>query len=149
MPRREVDEWILELDTSFSGREVGLPKIARQRGWMPHIDLLEAQTHLLIRVELAGVAANQVHLVLNQNRHTLSLRGERADDLNARPERYQAHLLEIDEGAFMREIVLPQGTYDFKQMSAGFKNGILSIIIPKQDQEETFLVVEQITIKRL
>ncbi|MBX3115604.1 MAG: Hsp20/alpha crystallin family protein [Fimbriimonadaceae bacterium] len=149
MPRREVDEWILELDTSFSSREVGLPKIARQRGWMPHIDLLEAPTHLLIRAELAGVVANQIHLTLNQSRHSLVLRGERPDDLSSRPERYQAHLLEIDEGAFFREVVLPQGSYNFKQMSAGFKNGILTIIIPKQDQDDVVLVVEQITLKRL
>ncbi len=144
-----MEEWILELDQSVHAHELGALKVARQRGWMPRIDLLESDRAVLIRAELAGVTARQIHLVLNQNRHSLTIRGHRPDGNAALEDRFHAHLLEIDEGAFSREIILPDGQYAFGKMSAGFKNGILTIAIPKQSVEEQIIVVEQITLKTL
>lgn len=116
---------------------------------MPRIDLMESDRAVLIRVELAGVTGQQIHLLLNQNRHSLTIRGHRPSNNNMFEERFRAHLLEIDEGAFSREIVLPEANYAFAKMSAGFKNGILTIVIPKQSAEERIIVVEQITLKTI
>lgn len=149
MNRRDVEEWILEIDPSFTSREIGTPKFARQRGWMPKVDVLEAESHLLIRVELAGVTNNHINIALNRERHSLTLRGHRPDDLALKNEPYQAHLLEIEEGMFYRELLLPKGKFEFEEMSAQLKNGILAIIIPKVGQSDSILIVEKITIKRL
>jgi HSP20 family protein len=149
MNRRDVEEWILEIDPSFTSREIGTPKFARQRGWMPKFDVLEAESHLLIRAEIAGVPNNYINISLNRERHSLTLKGHRPDDLSIRNEPYQAHLLEIEEGPFFRELLLPKGDFDFPNMSAQLKNGILAIIIPKNGQSESILIVEKITIKHI
>lgn len=149
MPRRDIEEWILELEPSHSGQEFGRTKFARQRGWMPKVDVLESETHLLIRVELAGVTTDQIQITLNRERNSLSLRGHRPDDLALREDTYQAHLLEIEEGAFFREILLPRGDFDFAHMGAKLKNGILAVAIPKAGLENPVFVVERVTIKRI
>lgn len=149
MSRHDVEEWILEIDPSFAGLEVGKPKFVRQRGWMPKVDILEAESHLLIRAELAGVQSSQVQITLNRDRNSITLRGHRPDDLILRNEPYQAHLLEIEEGQFFRELLLPKGRFEFQHMTAQLKNGILGIIIPKAGQADPIVIVEQITIKRI
>src|SRR5690606_12964361 len=125
--------------------EVGTPKIARQKGWMPRIDLLEADTHILVRAELAGVPASRVQVAYNPDRHVLILRGERPDDLSLGPYRYQPHLLEIEEGSFSREITLPTIELNIHHVKSQFNNGILNILIPKVGQDPTVIVVEKIT----
>ncbi|MBS1712528.1 MAG: Hsp20/alpha crystallin family protein [Armatimonadetes bacterium] len=149
MPRRDIEEWILELEPAHIASEVGRTKFARQRGWMPKVDVLESDSHLLIRAELAGVTNEQIQITLNRIRNTLSLRGHRPDDLAAREDTYQAHLLEIEEGAFFREILLPQGDFDFAHMGAKLKNGILAIAIPKSGLDNPVIVVERVTITRI
>lgn len=116
---------------------------------MPKLDVLEAETHLLIRAELAGVSNQHINISLNHERHSLTLKGHRPDDLALKNEPYQAHLLEIEEGSFFREILLPKGDFNFQDMSAHLKNGILAIIIPKSAQDDSILIVEKITIKRI
>lgn len=149
MSRRDVEEWILEIDPSFSGLEVGKPKFVRQRGWMPKVDVLESETHVLIRAELAGVHSNQIQITLNRERNSVTLRGQRPDDLALRNEPYQAHLLEIEEGQFFRELLLPKGRFEFQHMTAQLKHGILGIIIPKEGLADPVVIVEKITIKRI
>lgn len=115
---------------------------------MPRIDLLEAEHHILVRAELAGVHQGKVTLSYNADRHTLTLKGERLDDLRLSQDRYQAHLLEIEEGAFSREVPLPTAVIDFGAAKASFKNGILSVILPKLRQHEPVFIVERVTIKK-
>lgn len=128
--------------------EVGAPKIARQKGWMPRIDLLEASNHFLVRAELAGVFANRIHLAYNGDRHSLTIRGERTDDLANVPQRYEPHLLEIEEGGFSREITLPAVDVDLNGVKTQLKNGILTIMIPKVPSDTTVFVVEKVTVKK-
>lgn len=152
MSRRDPDEWILEIESALTGRdsnrELSSPKFVRQRGWMPKVDVLESEQHLLIRAELAGVTHQNIQIGFNQERNSLTIKGNRPDDLCNRAEPLQAHLLEIEEGSFLREILLPKGQFIWSRIQAQHKNGILTITIPKDSSEQTILVVEQITIHR-
>ncbi|MBA4292988.1 hypothetical protein C0431_08450 [bacterium] len=149
MNRRDVEEWILEIGPNLASREITTPKFVRQRGWMPKIDVLESDRALLVRAELAGVTNQNIHIGINRDRNSLTIKGQRPDDLYAREEQMQAHLLEIEEGPFYREILLPKGKFRFQEIQAHHKNGILNITIPKDTPDEPILVVEQITIKRI
>ena len=145
MPKRHGEEWFLTISPIVASMEVGVPQVARQRGWMPRIDLLESETEVLIRAELAGVDPQSVVINLHEARGVIVLRGERTDDLAQRDPTYRPHLLEIEEGPFMREIVLPEAEFDFKGIQAHAKCGVLSIHVPKQSRATTVVVVESIT----
>lgn len=148
MNRRDLEEWELLLGFSVprASEEYGSYKIARQRGWMPRIDMLEAADHLLIRVELAGVPADHVSLNYNADRNTLLIRGERPDELGRLATRYQPHLLEIEEGMFGREIVLPDAELDLNAVKTQLRNGILIITLPKRAKTSQVIIVEQVKV---
>lgn len=150
MSRWDGDDWELTLGIQLPkmSDEVGSPKIARQKGWMPRIDLLESSSHLMVRAELAGVPARNVQIVFNPNRHTLIIKGTRPDDLANSPMRFQPHLLEIDEGSFSREVLLPEVELDMGQVRTEMKNGILTILLPKAGQDEPVYVVEKVTLRK-
>lgn len=150
MNRRDVEEWELLLGITVPKvtEEIGSFKIARQRGWMPRIDLLEAPAHVLIRVELAGVPGHLITLSHNADRNSLLIKGNRPDELGALPERYQPHLLEIEEGGFAREVTLPADNLDIAAVKTQLKNGILSIILPKKPTTTQVIVVEHIKVNK-
>ncbi len=150
MSRWDGDDWELTLGIHMPklSDEVGSPKIARQKGWMPRIDLLESSTHLMVRAELAGVPSRNVQIVYNSTRNTLTIRGDRPDELAKTPQRFQPHLLEIDEGGFSRELLLPEVELDMNHIRTEFKHGILTILLPKVGQENPVYVVEQVTLRK-
>lgn len=152
MPRRELDEWMLQVAADFQ-RHTGSTRNLRggftqQREWAPRVDLLEAETHFILRVELAGVDPGQVAIQFDPKRHTLVVKGERADGLCGRKERYNPLQLEIETGAFTREVPLPHVLVDVRNAQASWTNGLLQVVVPK----ETYLdevEVRHITIQRL
>jgi HSP20 family protein len=145
MPKRHGEEWFLTISPIVPSMEVGVPQIARQRGWMPRIDLLESEAEVLIRAELAGVDPQSVAIHALEARGAIVLRGERTDDLAQRGQNYRPHLLEIEEGPFQREIGLPEGEYDYKSIRAHAKCGVLSIYVPKRPRSTTVVIVESVS----
>lgn len=151
MSRWDDDNWELMLGASMPklDDEVGAPKIARQKGWMPRIDLLEAASHLLVRVELAGVPARSIHVSYQPKKNKMVIRGERFDELPpGASQRYQPLLLEIEEGSFSREILLPDVELNLQEIKSEFRNGILTIVLPKAGGETSVMVVEKVTVKK-
>jgi HSP20 family protein len=148
MASRELQDWIAHLGYELkwlSGDFTGAPPtIAQQRGWTPRIDLLESEDFFLVRAELAGVRASEVSLRYYADRNALVIRGQRIEDddegaLSAAP-----HLLEIDFGEFSREIALPESTMILAEgVKTHFRSGLLYILLPKRDQEESSVVVEK------
>ena len=152
MPRRELDEWMLQVAADFqrhtsSTRSVR-SGVASQRDWAPRVDLLEAETHFVLRVELAGVEPGDVTIQFDPKRHTLIVRGERADNLCGGKDRYNPLQLEIETGAFTREIALPHVMVDVRNAQASWTNGLLQIVLPKETEPDE-IEVRRITIQRL
>lgn len=147
MAGTRTEEWtdLFFTETTF---EFGTAHIARQRGWMPRMDLLECESHLLIRADLAGVNGRNIRLTVDRNRNVLCLSGYRSQDFSA-AENYRAYLLEIQEGEFSREIVLPDYELDFAHTFSSVKNGILTIRIPIVASDEPILVVESLIIENI
>lgn len=100
--------------------------------WTPNVNLYESDICYLVCVDLAGVHKEDIEVTVHQQR--LKLTGKRAapaketsDPCNVRP---RVHLMEIDHGAFSREVELPADV-DQKRISASFDNGLLWIELPK------------------
>ena len=101
--------------------------------WTPNVNLYESETCYMVCVDLAGTEKEHIDVTVHEQR--LKLTGRRAapqrdvaDPCNARP---RVHLMEIDHGAFSREVELPADV-DQSRITAAFENGLLWIELPKK-----------------
>jgi len=106
--------------------------LATGRFWHPSMDIYENDTHLLVKVEIAGVRVDEVQVSLSSDDRSLTISGIRREGEKARNNRLRAHQLEIYCGPFGRTITLPQcDPIDRDAVTANYKDGILTISIPK------------------
>ncbi|MGN6726846.1 MAG: Hsp20/alpha crystallin family protein [Tepidisphaeraceae bacterium] len=100
--------------------------------WTPNVNLYESDACYLVCVDLAGVEKDKIDVVIHQNR--LRLSGRRPAPVKGVSDecaqRVRIHLMEIDHGAFTREVELPEDI-DENSITATYDNGLLWIEIPK------------------
>lgn len=137
MPRRDVDEWFVQVGREMSSlaEELagGRPRVAGAHGWEPRVDLFEEDHRLLVRVEIAGVRGEDIGLHYVPERHALVIRGIRPESIPAESGR-KAHQLEIMVGEFSREIALPPVSIDARAIRAQYTHGMLLVMVPKLDR---------------
>jgi HSP20 family protein len=93
--------------------------------WVPATDIFTRDSDLGIRIELAGVHAEDVSITFSQG--TVIVSGERNTAL-ATDGNDSFYIRERFYGAFRRAITLPEGTRE-DQITAEFENGLLELII--------------------
>lgn len=96
--------------------------------WAPAVDIVESDHNILIKAELPGVEPKDVSLSLDNN--VLTLRGERHSEREINRENY--HRMERASGSFSRSFTIP-GSIDSDRVTAQFKNGLLTITLPKKE----------------
>lgn len=106
-------------DGSFSG-VVDNPDI-----WQPAADLLEIEGGFLVQVDLPGIDANSVEVVIDGQ--TLFIRGVRRAICPNQSKRY-IHM-EVSRGEFGKAIVLPE-TVSEENCKAVLRAGVLEIFLP-------------------
>lgn len=111
------------LDQAFSGA-LGEPSA---RVWVPAVDVVEKNDAYVIACELPGVDASQVDVSFEQN--VLSIRGTKAAGFDGAGE-VRVYAAERVSGAFERAVRLPEFV-DGDHISAQFRNGLLTISVPK------------------
>jgi len=154
MRRRKTEDWVLQLDAQLQRLSGELapasPKIARQTGWVPRVDVIEGGLHLILRIELPGVIPNRTSLNYIPSRNSILVRGERSDDLAVEHTCHSVHQLEIEFGEFAREIALPDLRLDLQGTQTHFRDGVLTVAIPKvRDSEGTVIVEHTVTVRKL
>lgn len=97
--------------------------------WAPPVDVSETAERYELAAELPGVNANEVKVVVRDG--VLTLSGERPAVPAA--EGTKTHLTERRSGAFQRRFALPKNA-DGEHVSAEYKNGILTIAVPKREE---------------
>ena len=103
----------------------------------PNVNLYETEVDYRVCVDLAGVDKDKIDLTVVDQR--LTIRGQRAVPQCAMPEglsegeqhRLRVHLMEIDHGAFAREVELPHDVVK-EQITAKYVDGLLWIELPKK-----------------
>ena len=103
--------------------------------WTPSVNLYENDRAYLVCVDLAGVDKEKIDVEVQDNQ--LTLRGTRPvpifDEQQTQSEtarRPRVHLMEIDHGAFCRQVELPVDVLR-DQITAQYLNGMLWVEIPK------------------
>jgi HSP20 family protein len=98
------------------------------RPWTPAVDILETENDLILKMDVPEVELEGVDIRLENQ--TLTVKGERKFEKHADSKAY--HRIERSYGAFARSFTLPE-TVDTDQVRADFKNGVLSIVLPKKE----------------
>lgn len=102
--------------------------------WTPDVNLYETDGSYLVCVDLAGVEKQEIDVTTED--HSLRIRGQRAvpapPEFRGAPQgRLRVHLMEIDHGAFVRVVELPEDV-DQAKIQATHRNGLLWIELPKK-----------------
>ena len=107
-------------------RMVNEPRATRP--WSPAVDVYETENELVLKADLPDVDLKDIDVrVENQ---TLSISGERKFDQEQSGKGY--HRIERSYGSFMRSFAVPN-SFDTEKIAADFKNGVLSVTLPKKE----------------
>jgi HSP20 family protein len=132
------DDLIRQMEQEFDRSEEILRRFLHsitspERFWEPQADVYETRDCIRVKVELAGVKPDSIHVELAGDGRTLSIRGVREDERSDAKDRVLFHQMEIYVGPFERVLALPQGSdFDRDDMEATYRDGFLKISIPKR-----------------
>ena len=99
------------------------------RRWLPATDLIESETHYVLRADLPGVAEDDISVELDHD--VLTISGERKAEKQDRNAGY--YRVERATGSFRRSLRLPEGV-DAEAITASFDRGVLEVSVPKPEQ---------------
>jgi len=94
----------------------------------PRTNIQETQKKIIIKFDLAGIEKKDIKLSINDEK-ILTIEGEKKESKEEKAENYVKK--EIFFGSFKKMIQLPE-TINEERLSTEFKNGILTITIPKK-----------------
>lgn len=114
---------------------VGQPANGGDATWAPALDATETEHGWNVTVDLPGVGSESVDVTFDRN--TLTVRGSRQ---RVEAEGTRAGIRERAMGTFERSLRFPQHV-DSEKISAGFKDGVLTITVPKAESAKPRKIV--------
>ncbi len=98
------------------------------RPWSPAVDIYETENELVLKADVPEVESKDIDVrVENQ---TLTISGQRKFQSQDGGKGY--HRIERSYGTFVRSFAVPN-TFDTEKINAEFKNGVLSVTLPKKE----------------
>jgi HSP20 family protein len=98
------------------------------RPWSPAVDIYETENELVLKADLPEVDAKDVDVRVENL--TLTISGERKFESEKSEKGF--HRIERSYGNFTRSFTVPS-TFDTSNVGAAFKNGVLTIKLPKKE----------------
>jgi len=98
------------------------------RPWVPPVDIVENENELVVKADVPDMKFEDIDVRLENG--TLTLRGERKFEKKTENGGY--HRIERNYGTFERSFTLPD-TVDAEHVKADYKNGALTITLPKKE----------------
>ncbi len=96
------------------------------------VDVYQTPTDIVVESAIAGVRPDDLDITVTSD--SISIRGTRAREKNVRDEDYLYQ--ECYWGKFARSLILPQEV-DPESAEVTFKNGILTVTLPKANKKKT------------
>jgi HSP20 family protein len=128
-PFGELTTFRREMDRLFERFLGGFPSLDISAvGEMPRLDLAETKDNVTVKAELPGLEAKDLEISISGQ--TLTIKGEKKQEKEEKDE--HRHLIERSYGAFSRTVALPAPVASDK-IKATFKNGVLTITLPKTE----------------
>jgi HSP20 family protein len=126
---REVDSLQSEMNRLFDTFFGGRPATGGLRRWVPPMDLVETDDHLVLKADLPGLDSGDVDIEVKDG--VLTVSGERKAEHEEKADGY--YRVERAFGGFSRSMTLPEHV-DAEKISASFDKGVLEVRIPKPEQ---------------
>jgi HSP20 family protein len=98
------------------------------RPWSPPVDIYETENELVVKADVPEVDPKNVAIQMENG--TLTLKGERRFEEQGNGRGF--HRIERGYGSFVRAFSLPD-TVDPEKVKADYKNGVLTITLPKKE----------------
>jgi HSP20 family protein len=110
------------------------------RPWSPAVDIYETENELVFKADLPEVDQKQIDVhVENQ---TLTVSGERQFEKDEKQKGF--HRIERSYGRFTRSFAVPN-TFDTEKIAASFKNGVLTVTLPKKEAAKPRQIKVEVT----
>lgn len=124
------------MDDDFFGR---WPEMRLDR-FSPRMDVADKETEIVVSAELPGMDEEDVEVTLTAD--ALTIKGEKKTEHEEKDG--NAYRMERSYGQFSRTIPLPNHVVDQENATASFKNGVLTITLPKLPEAQA--VVKSIAV---
>jgi len=129
---REVDSLQSEVNRLFDTFFGGAPANGRGlRRWVPPMDLVETEDHLVLRADLPGLDSEDVNIEVKDS--VLTVSGEREAEHEGKTDGF--YRVERAFGTFSRSMSLPS-RIDTDRITASFEKGVLEVRIPKPEERK-------------
>lgn len=128
-PRREMERMFENFFKGFRDLSSWESRFPFGAATFPSIDMYDEQDRYVVKAEVPGFEKDDIHISFTD--HTLQLRGEVNQEEEKEERDYYYN--ERYYGSFSREIPLPSAV-DHDQIRASFKNGVLTIELPKSKE---------------
>ena len=120
-------------DHFYTGTQLYLTDWDKKLATAPAVNVVEDGSSFKVEAELAGMDPKNVDVEIAGG--YLTLKGERKEEKEERKEGGNYLRQEISYGSFLRTIALPE-TADSDKAKASFKNGILTVTVPKKAEAQ-------------
>lgn len=112
----------------------------RMRGdrWRPDVDVFETEQGVVVRVEIAGVRREDLHVGVDGQ--VLRISGVRRPPQG--PNAVRLHQMEIATGPFERRVQIPVA-FDRDRVSAHLSDGFLTVTLPRRTPVRRVVQVER------
>jgi HSP20 family protein len=99
--------------------------------WAPAVDIYETENELVLKADVPDVNERDMDIQVENN--LLTIRGERKFDKQVKEDNYLR--VERTYGSFSRSFSLPS-TINSEAIKADYKNGVLTIELPKRAESK-------------
>jgi len=133
LPERRRERYISPLDlanyTVNRMMEDFFPVGSNGFDWVPAMDVVETKDAIEIRGELPGISREEIDIQVANG--VITIKGEKKEVREEKEKRY--HHREMRYGSFVRSVALPVDV-KAEEAKASFKDGVLTIVLPKEDK---------------
>ncbi|UCG30706.1 MAG: Hsp20/alpha crystallin family protein [candidate division WOR-3 bacterium] len=126
-PFRDMLSLRADMDRLFSSLFGGTYE-EREGLWAPIVDIEEDNDNITVKAEIPGMSKDDIKVSVQSN--ILTITGERKHESETKTKTF--HRVERSYGKFSRMITLPTDV-DSDKVKANYKDGILSITLPKPE----------------
>ncbi len=125
----ELEKDIRRTFEEFFGRRRRVPAVSEE--FVPLVDVYEKGDDIIVEAEIPGMEKENLTVKVSEN--SVTIKGEIKKEKEVKEKDY--YICERSYGSFSRTIDLPTEV-DSEKAKASYKNGVLTITLPKKQPEK-------------